>query len=339
MEWIIPAWGRILAGYTPALSIEITRECPLRCPGCYAYGDDHLGGDVTLREVRDFKGQELIDGVIGAGRHAQAAARVDRRRRAARALQGTGHAPAAALGARHSHAARHERRPRDSAGVGGHSAVVDRRLDRRAAAGARRAAHAGHLRSHPEAHRRSPDRRCTARSRGSRSTGRAISRSSCASGPPKQETRKIWISLYTPQIGEVSDERLTPADRQRVVADLMALRLRYPKLEAPEGLHRRLRQAAAVAGRVRLRADDDEHLRRSDDEDHAVPVRRDARLRQLRVRRVGGTRGASRATSCSGSSRSGALFTGSVRVGEQMRRLRPVRSLSGQLSAGLRSGS
>ena len=61
MEGIISAWGRILNGYTPALSIEITRECPLRCPGCYAYGDDHLGGGVTLREVRDFKGQELID--------------------------------------------------------------------------------------------------------------------------------------------------------------------------------------------------------------------------------------------------------------------------------------
>ena len=59
MEGIISAWGRILTGYTPALSIEITRECPLRCPGCYAYGDDHLGGEVTLREVRDFKGQEL----------------------------------------------------------------------------------------------------------------------------------------------------------------------------------------------------------------------------------------------------------------------------------------
>jgi len=61
MEGIISAWGRILNGYTPALSIEITRECPLHCPGCYAYGDDHLGGGVTLREVRDFKGQELID--------------------------------------------------------------------------------------------------------------------------------------------------------------------------------------------------------------------------------------------------------------------------------------
>src|SRR5215475_740379 len=63
MEGIFSAWGRILTGYTPALSVEITRECPLRCPGCYAYGDDHLGGgDVTLRTIRDFKGQELIDG-------------------------------------------------------------------------------------------------------------------------------------------------------------------------------------------------------------------------------------------------------------------------------------
>src|SRR6267378_270812 len=64
MQGILPAWGRILTGYTPALSIEITRECPLRCPGCYAYGDDHLGGDLTLRDVRDYKGQELVDGVL-----------------------------------------------------------------------------------------------------------------------------------------------------------------------------------------------------------------------------------------------------------------------------------
>ncbi len=61
---MITAWGRILRGYRPSLSIEITRECPLRCPGCYAYGDDHLGGDVTLRQVNDFKGQELIDRVL-----------------------------------------------------------------------------------------------------------------------------------------------------------------------------------------------------------------------------------------------------------------------------------
>ena len=34
------------------------------------------------------------------------------------------------------------------------------------------------------------------------------------------DTSQIWVSLYTPQIGEVSEERLLPADRERVVADL-----------------------------------------------------------------------------------------------------------------------
>ena len=47
------------------LSIEITRECPLRCPGCYAYDDAHLGGGgVTLRSLNDRKGEELITGVL-----------------------------------------------------------------------------------------------------------------------------------------------------------------------------------------------------------------------------------------------------------------------------------
>jgi hypothetical protein len=43
------------------MSIEITRECPLHCPAATC-GDDHLGGEMTLRQVRDFRGQELIDG-------------------------------------------------------------------------------------------------------------------------------------------------------------------------------------------------------------------------------------------------------------------------------------
>ncbi len=41
---ILRAWCKILKGERPSLSIEITRECPLRCPGCYAYDDAHLGG-------------------------------------------------------------------------------------------------------------------------------------------------------------------------------------------------------------------------------------------------------------------------------------------------------
>ena len=30
-------------------------------PGCYAYGDEHLGGDTVLRQVSDFRGKELVD--------------------------------------------------------------------------------------------------------------------------------------------------------------------------------------------------------------------------------------------------------------------------------------
>jgi sulfatase maturation enzyme AslB (radical SAM superfamily) len=61
---ILQAWGKILKGEHPSLSIEITRECPLRCPGCYAFDDAHLGGGQTLRDLNDRKGQFLIDGVL-----------------------------------------------------------------------------------------------------------------------------------------------------------------------------------------------------------------------------------------------------------------------------------
>ena len=63
---IVRAWGQILGGYRPNLSIEITRECPLRCPGCYAYNDTHLGGGVVLRDLADLKGQALVDGMLRA---------------------------------------------------------------------------------------------------------------------------------------------------------------------------------------------------------------------------------------------------------------------------------
>jgi MoaA/NifB/PqqE/SkfB family radical SAM enzyme len=61
---IIAGWGSILRGNVPVLSIEITRECPLSCPGCYAYGSDHLGGGATLRELSDFRGDALVRGIL-----------------------------------------------------------------------------------------------------------------------------------------------------------------------------------------------------------------------------------------------------------------------------------
>ncbi len=62
---VLQTWGRTLRGRVPSLSIEITKECPLRCPGCYAYEDAHLGS-TNLRSLSDFRGQELIDRVLYA---------------------------------------------------------------------------------------------------------------------------------------------------------------------------------------------------------------------------------------------------------------------------------
>jgi sulfatase maturation enzyme AslB (radical SAM superfamily) len=58
------AWGRILTGHHPFLSIEITRACPLSCPGCYAYEAKHLNELGPLIELSDYNGKKLIDGVL-----------------------------------------------------------------------------------------------------------------------------------------------------------------------------------------------------------------------------------------------------------------------------------
>src|SRR5712691_3927302 len=235
MEGIISAWGRILTGHTPVLSVEITRECPLRCPGCYAYGDDHLGGGVTLREVRDFKGQELIDKFL---------ALVDRQR------------------------------PLHVSIVGGEPLVRYRELDVILPLLAERRIHAQLVTSavreipkewhglfrlsiavsidglqpeHDE--RRTPATydRISKHIEGHKITVHCTITRQQVNRPgyideflriwsARPEVEKIWISLYTPQIGEVSDERLRPIDREIVVADLMALRVRYPKLALPKGL-------------------------------------------------------------------------------------------------------
>ncbi|HEX3322214.1 MAG TPA: radical SAM protein [Terriglobales bacterium] len=60
---VLQAWARTLRGRVPSLSIEITKECPLRCPGCYAYEDAHLGVK-NLRSLSDFRGAVLIARVL-----------------------------------------------------------------------------------------------------------------------------------------------------------------------------------------------------------------------------------------------------------------------------------
>jgi sulfatase maturation enzyme AslB (radical SAM superfamily) len=47
----------------------------------------------------------------------------------------------------------------------------------------------------------------------------------------RDEIRKIWMSMFTPQIGEQSPEILSPSQRTSCVAELRRLRTAYPKLD------------------------------------------------------------------------------------------------------------
>lgn len=235
MEWIVPAWGRILTGYTPAMSIEITRECPLRCPGCYAYGDNHLGGEVNLRDVRDFKGQELIDGVLDlVSRHRPLHLSIVGGEPLVRYRELQTLIPLLLKRGLHVQLVTSAVReiPREWAGLRRLGIVVSIDGLQPEHDARRTPATYDRILKHIQGHQIVVH--CTV-------TRQQINRPGYLGEflefwSDRQETRKIWISLYTPQIGEISAERLTPGDRQRVVADLMALRLKYPKLDAPKGL-------------------------------------------------------------------------------------------------------
>ena len=235
MQGILPAWGRILTGYVPALSIEITKECPLRCPGCYAYGDDHLGGDLTLREVRDFKGQELIDGVIGL---------VDRLRPLHVSIVGGEplvrykelNALLPILSARGLHVqvvtSAVRQIPLEWIGMRRLSLVVSIDGLQPEHDARRTPATYDRILKHIAGHKITVH--CTITRQQVNRPGYIEEFLRFWSG--QDEVEKIWMSLYTPQIGEVSDERLRPIDRQNVVNDLLALRVKFPKLALPKGL-------------------------------------------------------------------------------------------------------
>lgn len=228
-EAVVKAWGLILGGYQPNLSIEITRECPLRCPGCYAYGDEHLGGGVVLRELADYKGQELIDGVLDV---------VTRFK------------------------------PLHLSIVGGEPLVRFRELDvllpQLTAMGVHTQVVTSAVRPIPESwanmerlqvcvsvdglqpehdERRKPAtyERILKHIKGQQVTVHCtITRQQSRSGyiteftnfwAPLPDVKRIWFSLYTPQKGEDSPEMLRREDRERVVAEMTALHKVEPKLK------------------------------------------------------------------------------------------------------------
>jgi sulfatase maturation enzyme AslB (radical SAM superfamily) len=55
---------------------------------------------------------------------------------------------------------------------------------------------------------------------------------------PRTEIRKVWFSLFTPQVGDSLPEMLHPDERLQAIVDMFALRSEFPKLDMPEGMIR-----------------------------------------------------------------------------------------------------
>ena len=234
-DWVFTAWGRILGGYRPALSVEITRECPLRCPGCYAYGDEHLGGDVTLRQVSDYKGEELVHRFMALiDEHKPIHVSVIGGEPLVRFRELGEILPQLADRGIFTQVVTSAVRPipiewaplrrlQMVVSIDGLQPEHDAR---------RTPATYDRILKHIKGHQITVH--CTVTRQQVQREGYLEEFVKLWSGTP--ETRQIWMSLYTPQIGEQSAERLRPEDREHVVATLMRLRHLYPKLKMPEGL-------------------------------------------------------------------------------------------------------
>ncbi len=236
---VLQAWSGILAGRRPSLSIEITKECPLRCPGCYAFEPGHLGGETELRQLSDFKGDELVQRVLAV---------VDREK------------------------------PMHLSIVGGDPLVRYRELEKILPELDARGIHTQVVTSafrvippewqrfkrlnvsvsidglqpeHDERRKPATYERILKNIAGAKITVHCTITGNIADRPGYLEeflrfwsnqppVEKVWFSLFTPQRGATGPEILTPAQRVFVVEELLRLRPLYPRLQMPERVIREI---------------------------------------------------------------------------------------------------
>jgi MoaA/NifB/PqqE/SkfB family radical SAM enzyme len=234
---VISAWRKILRGERPSLSIEITRECPLQCPGCYAYDDAHLGGGATLRSLADRKGQELIDGVL---------ALVDRIRPLHLSIVGGDPlvryreletlVPLLLNRGIHVQVVTSAFRPlAESWAELPHMNVVVS-IDGLQPEHDIRRAPATYDRILKNIARQNITIHCTITGQMMKRPG--YLREFLEFWAPRPEIRKVWFSLFTPQRGDLLPEMLQPGERAQAIADMLALRREFHKLDMPEGMIR-----------------------------------------------------------------------------------------------------
>lgn len=233
MEAIFRAWRTILAGRRPCLSIEVTRECPLSCPGCYAYNPEHLGDRVTLRDLSDYKQDELVSRILALVR-AERPLHVSlvggeplvRYREMSRVL------PELAKMGIYTQLVTSAVRPIpiEWAGIPRLRVVVSIDGLQPEHDARRRPATYERILRHIEGHQVTVHWTVTRQQM--RRDG--YLEEFVRHWSEVQAVRSIWVSLYTPQVGEVSMERLSADDRQRAVGEFLALRRRYRKLDVGE---------------------------------------------------------------------------------------------------------
>jgi MoaA/NifB/PqqE/SkfB family radical SAM enzyme len=230
---VVHAWANILSGRPPSLSIEITKECPLRCPGCYAFDAAHLGGTTELRQLSDFRGDELVSRMMAI---------ID------------------------------DRKPLHVSLVGGDPLVRYREVDQIIPLLEERGIHTQVVTSafrvipaawsvykrlnivvsidglqpeHDERRKPATYERILKNIRDAKVTVHCTITSQIAQRPDyldeflafwsaRPEIKKVWFSIFTPQIGAQDAEILTPAQRASVIAQLRTLRVKYPLLDMPE---------------------------------------------------------------------------------------------------------
>lgn len=227
-----------MAGETPFLSLEITRECPLNCPGCYAYQPDHAGCGSSLRQIAEYRGKDLVKGVLDLTERL---------------------------------------RPLHVSLVGGEPLLRWRELDELLPELNRRGIEVQLITSavlpvpprwaefemlhlvvsvdgieaeHNKRRFPATYDRILANIRGHtvivhctvtrRMIGNNDLREFTQFWSVRGEVRKIWFSLYSPQENEESEERLSPQDRLEVVKELGSVREQFPKVQMPKQIRQAL---------------------------------------------------------------------------------------------------
>jgi MoaA/NifB/PqqE/SkfB family radical SAM enzyme len=234
---IFAAWRKVLSGQAPMLSIEITRECPLSCPGCYAYGDAHLGEGKLLRELNDLRGDALVEGVLELVRRHKpmhvslvGGEPLVRRRELSAILP--------ALSAQRIFT------------LVVTSGVISIPMEWMELLRVRVTISVDGLPEHHDVRRKPATYERILKN----IAGRKVNIHWVITRPmlerpgyleeyvafwnARPEVDRIWVSLYTPQVGEESAEKLTPEDRATVAQRLPPLARTYPKFLMNAGLAR-----------------------------------------------------------------------------------------------------